>query len=113
MLHQPSVLMYIKSYYVHQFINIIRAMDAMTDTEVQKKFKEVMNQVCDDHAPIIITRESEPAVVMMSLEDYNSIQETLYLLRSPKNAERLTKALHELKEGRYEKHNLIDFKDVK
>ncbi len=72
-------------------------MDAMTDTEVQKKFKEVMNQVCDDHAPLIITRESEPPVVIMSLEDYNSLQETLYLLRSPKNAERLVKALQKLK----------------
>ncbi|WRH64916.1 MAG: hypothetical protein RSE13_13005 [Planktothrix sp. GU0601_MAG3] len=40
-------------------MTIIRAMDAITDTEVQKNFTAVMNQVCDDHAPIIMTRESE------------------------------------------------------
>jgi prevent-host-death family protein len=83
-------------------------MDAITDTEVQKNFTAVMNQVCDDHAPIIMTRESEAPVVIISLEDYNAIEETLYLLQSPKNAERLTKALQELKQENYQKHDLIE-----
>ena len=83
-------------------------MDAITDTEFQKNFTAVMNQVCDDHAPIIMTRESEPPVVIISLEDYNAIEETLYLLQSPKNAERLTKALQELKQENYQKHDLIE-----
>lgn len=67
-----------------------------------------MNRVCDDHAPIIITRESEPAVVMMSLEDYSAMEETLYLLKSPANAQRLYKALEKLKEGNYQKRDLIE-----
>jgi len=67
-----------------------------------------MNQVCDDHAPIIMTRESEPPVVIISLEDYNAIEETLYLLQSPKNAERLAKALQDLKQENYQKHDLIE-----
>ncbi|HAN75484.1 MAG TPA: type II toxin-antitoxin system prevent-host-death family antitoxin [Planktothrix sp. UBA8402] len=83
-------------------------MDAITDTEFQKNFTAVMNQVCDDHAPIIMTRESEPPVVIISLEDYNAIEETLYLLQSPKNAERLAKALQDLKQENYQKHDLIE-----
>ena len=83
-------------------------MDAITYTQARKNFTAVMNQVCEDHAPVIITRQSQQPVVMMSLEDYNAIEETLYLLRSPKNAQRLYKALDELKQGKYQPHDLIE-----
>ncbi|WP_036485039.1 type II toxin-antitoxin system Phd/YefM family antitoxin [Myxosarcina sp. GI1] len=83
-------------------------MDAITYTQARKNFTSVMNQVCDDHSPIIITRQSESPVVMMSLEDYNAIEETMYLLRSPKNAQRLYKGLEQLKEGKYQQRELID-----
>lgn len=83
-------------------------MDAISDTHAQENFQTVMTQVCEDHAPVIITRESEQAVVMMSLEDYHSIEETLYLLRSPKNAQRLYKALDELRNEQYQEHDLIE-----
>lgn len=82
-------------------------MDAITYTQARKNFTCVMNQVCENHAPIIITRQSEKPVVIMSLEDYSSIEETLYLFRSPKNAQRLYKALGELKQGKYKSHELI------
>ena len=58
-----------------------------------------MEQVCDDHAPIIITRKSQRSVVMISLEDYQALEETAYLLRSPKNARRLLEAVAELEAG--------------
>ena len=45
-----------------------------------------MDRVCEDHAPIIVTRKASSSVVMMSLEDYEALEETSYLLRSPKNA---------------------------
>ena len=83
-------------------------MDAITYTQARKNFSNVMNEVCENHAPIIITRQSQKPVVMISLEDYNAIEETLYLLRSPKNAQRLYKALDELKQGKYESHDLIE-----
>ncbi len=67
-----------------------------------------MNQVCEDHAPVIITRQSQKPVVMMSLKDYNVFEETLYLRRSPKNAQRLYQALDELKQGKYQQHDLIE-----
>lgn len=56
-----------------------------------------MDGVCVDHDPVIITRNRDQAVVMMSLEDYESLQETAYLLRSPANARRLLESLSELK----------------
>ena len=83
-------------------------MDAITYTQARKNFSSVMNQVCDDHAPVIITRQSERPVVMMSLEDYSAMEETMYLLRSPANAQRLYKALKKLKEGDYQKRDLIE-----
>ena len=87
-------------------------MDAITYTQARKNFSAIMNRVCDDHAPIIITRQSERPVVMMSLEDYNAIEETMYLLRSPKNAQRLYKALEELKQGKYQKRELIEEEEI-
>ncbi len=83
-------------------------MDAITYTQARKNFTSVMNQVCDDHAPIIITRQSERPVVMMSLEDYSAMEETMYLLKSPANAQRLYKALEKLKEGQYQQRDLIE-----
>jgi len=55
-----------------------------------------MDQVCDDHDPVIITRNREQAVVMLSLADYESLQETAYLLKSPANARRLLESIEQL-----------------
>ncbi len=83
-------------------------MDAITYTQARKNFANTMHQVCDNHAPLIITRQNEKPVVMISLEDYNAIEETLYLLRSPKNAARLAKALIAIKKKKYYKRKLIE-----
>ena len=55
-----------------------------------------MEKVCDHHAPMIITRKNSRSVVMISLEDYQALEETAYLLRSPKNARRLLESIAEL-----------------
>lgn len=68
-------------------------MDAVSYTQIRQNFSETMNNVCESHRPIIITRQKSDPVVMLSLEDYNAIEETLYLLKNPRNAERLSKAL--------------------
>ena len=83
-------------------------MDAITYTQARGNFAETMNKVCDDHAPIIITRQNKPPIVMMSLEDYNSIEETLYLLRSPKNAARLMSSLRSYESGKLTEKQLIE-----
>ncbi len=58
-----------------------------------------MKRVCEDHDPVIITRKNSEAVVMLSLEDYESLCETDYLLQSPKNAARLLDSVAELNTG--------------
>jgi antitoxin YefM len=83
-------------------------MEALTYTQVRKNFAEAMNSVCENHKPIIITRQNRSPVVMMSLEDYNAIEETLYLMRSPRNASRLLRSIANIKESRLKEHDLQD-----
>jgi antitoxin YefM len=56
-----------------------------------------MDRVCDNHDPVIIIRQKQQSVVMMSLDDFNVLEETAYLLRSPKNAESLDKAINDIR----------------
>lgn len=72
-------------------------MEALSYTKVRNQLSDVMKHVCQDHDPVIITRQKHPSVVIMSLEDYNAITETAYLLQSPKNAERLNEAVTDFK----------------
>jgi antitoxin YefM len=74
-------------------------MDAITYTTARANLAGTMDRVCEDHEPIIITRNSEQAVVMISLDDYNALEETAYLLRSPKNARRLLESIASLEAG--------------
>lgn len=74
-------------------------MDAISYTAARRNLAKTMDQVCDDHAPVIITRSKSPSVVMMSLEDYEALQETAYLLHTPKNALRLLESVAELEQG--------------
>jgi antitoxin YefM len=69
---------------------------AITYTTVRANLASVMDRVCDDHEPLIITRNGEQAVVMLSLEDYKALEETSYLLRTPANAKRLLAAVTQL-----------------
>lgn len=83
-------------------------MQAATYTQVRKNFAAVMDRVCDNHDPVIITRQNSRPVVMMSLEDYNAIEETLYLFKNPANAARLMRSLQDIKEKKYIFRELID-----
>ena len=74
-------------------------MDAITYSTARANLARTMDRVCDDHEPLIITRNKEQSVVMISLEDYQSLEETAYLLRSPKNARRLLAATAQLSGG--------------
>lgn len=75
-------------------------MDAITYSTARARLADTMNRVCEDHEPIIITRNGEQAVVMMSLENFNSLEEMSYLLRSPKNAKRLIESTTALEAGK-------------
>lgn len=74
-------------------------MKAVSYTALRSNLAKTMESVCEDHEPIIITRKSEGAVVMLSLEDYESLEETTYLLRSPKNLRRLVESIAQLEQG--------------
>jgi antitoxin YefM len=74
-------------------------MDTITYTKARAHLAKTMDQVCESHEPLIITRSGEASVVMLALEDYKSLEETAYLLRSPKNARRLIEAIAELERG--------------
>lgn len=75
-------------------------MNAISYTAARSNLAKTMEQVCNDHAPVIITRSNAPSVVMMSLEDFESWQETAYLLRSRKNAQRLLTSIADLENGK-------------
>lgn len=75
-------------------------MNILTFSEARAGLKAVMDDVCTDYSPTVITRQGGEAVVMLSLADFNSIEETLYLLGSPKNAGRLLESYEQLKAGK-------------
>lgn len=60
-------------------------MDSLSYTAARNNLARTMGRVCIDHAPVAITRQGSGAVVMMSMDDYQALEETAYLLRSPKN----------------------------
>jgi antitoxin YefM len=69
----------------------------MTYSYTRQHFAEVMDRVNEDRAPVLVTRQTGKAVVMMSLDDFNALEETAYLLRSPKNAKRLSSSIEQLR----------------
>ncbi len=71
-------------------------MNAISYTAARENLASTMDRVCTDHTPVIITRNRDQSVVMLSLEDFESLEETAYLMRSPANAKRLLEAIHAL-----------------
>ncbi|KXX62847.1 type II toxin-antitoxin system Phd/YefM family antitoxin [Rhodococcus sp. LB1] len=74
-------------------------MRTMTYSESRARYAEVLNAVVDDREEIVITRAGHEPVVMVSLDDYESLKETAYLLRSPENARRLLGSIDRLESG--------------
>ncbi len=83
-------------------------MDVITYTSARGNLAKTMAKVCDDHSPVVITRKTAQPVVMMSLEDFEALEETAYLLRSPKNARRLLESVAELEAGKGAEKELMD-----
>lgn len=82
-------------------------MRTTTYTDARNNLKGLMNKVCADHTPTVITNNAtKEEVVMLSLEDYNALEETSYLMRSPKNASRLLASKNETAKGKYKKRAL-------
>ena len=82
-------------------------MDAITYSTARANLARTMDRVCEDHAPLIITRNGEQSVVMVSLDDYQALEETAYLLRSPANGRRLLAAVTRLADGAGKERSLV------
>ena len=83
-------------------------MRSISYTSARSNLAKTMEKVCDDHNPIAITRKGEGSVVMISMEDYQALEETAYLLRSPKNTRRLISAIADLEQGKGEEKELLE-----
>ena len=83
-------------------------MRAISYTTARNNLASTMKQVCDDHDPIIVTRKNNEAVILMSLEDYESLNETAYLMQNPKNAKRLIESVEELSAGEGTERELVE-----
>ncbi len=83
-------------------------MDAITYTHARANLAGTMDRVCNDHEPVIITRNGDQSVVILSLEDFQALEETAYLLRSPANAKRLFKSIEQLEADRGQARELAE-----
>jgi antitoxin YefM len=83
-------------------------MRATTVTDFRANIATMLDRVSEDHVPLFVTRNGGRSVVVVSAEDWSGMQETVYLLSSPANAERLLEAVAELKAGKGIAHELIE-----
>jgi antitoxin YefM len=83
-------------------------MKAITYSAARQNLAKTIENVCRDHAPVIITRKTTDSVVIISLEDYEALEETAYLLRSPKNTRRLIESIAQLEKGQGTERELTE-----
>ena len=83
-------------------------METLSISDTRANFKAVLDRVVADKAPIAITRQKGEGVVIIAASEWSSMEETLYLLQSPKNAERLLAAIDRFNAGEGEEHELIE-----
>jgi antitoxin YefM len=83
-------------------------MKVLNYSDTRARLKDVMDQVVDDRTPVVVTRKRGEAVVMVSLADWNAMEETLHLMSQPANAQRLTEAIRQLEAGGGSEHDLIE-----
>ena len=83
-------------------------MRTMSYSESRARYAEVLNSVVDDREEVVITRAGHEPVVMVALDEYESLKESAYLLRSPENARRLLASIERLENGGGTSHELVD-----
>lgn len=83
-------------------------MRTMTYSESRAKYAETLDSVINDREEVVITRAGHDPVVIVSLDDYESLKETAYLLRSPENARRLITSIERLESGGGAQHELAE-----
>ncbi len=83
-------------------------MEVVNYTEFRKSLTKNLNKVNDDAEIVVVSRSKGKNVVVMSLEEYNAIQETLHITKSTANRKRLDTAIVEMEKGKFKKHALIE-----
>lgn len=83
-------------------------MKTMSYAESRARYAEVLDGVINDREEVVITRAGHEPVVIVSLEDYESLREAAYLMRPPSNARRLLDAMERLETGHGQTHDLIE-----
>jgi len=83
-------------------------MQTMTFSNMRQHLATAIDTVVDNHSPMIITRQNKDSVVIISLDDYRSIEETAYLMQSSTNASRLNNAISQLEANQGEVRELIE-----
>lgn len=83
-------------------------MQTISFSETRQHLAATMDSVVVNHTPVIITRQNKEPVIMISLEDYKSIEETAYLMQSITNATRLNSAISKLEAGLGTQRKLIE-----
>ena len=83
-------------------------MNVLTYSDARANLKDVMDRVVQDRTQVVVTRQKAEAVVLVSLEDWNAIEETLHLLSTTKNAERLRSSIRQLDEAKGSERELVE-----
>ena len=83
-------------------------MRVVNFSEARNNFKQVLDQVADDADYTIISRRDSDDAVVMSLDQFNGLMETVHLLSSPANVRHLEKSIEQYKSGQTETHELLD-----
>ncbi len=82
-------------------------MHTMSYSLFRSQLASTLDRVNDDHKPVMITRQNGKPAVVISLEDFQSYEETSYLMASPKNAQRLNDAIAQIESGKATQHEII------
>ena len=83
-------------------------MEIISYTNFRKNLAKMLDKVNEDRSTVLITRQNHEPVVLISLKDFNALEETSYLLVSPRNSGRLRKSLESAKSHQLESHELIE-----
>ena len=87
-------------------------MDVISSTALRENLAKVLDEVCDSAAPLIVTRQNARPVVLISLEEFRAMEETMHLLSSPANAERLLRSIANAEAGNFVEHDIIEPDDT-
>ena len=83
-------------------------MEVVNFSELRKEMNRVMDACCNNHDITVVTRQKKPPVVIMSLKEFNALEETLYLMKNPNNYAQLLKSIKHVQRGQVKPHTLIE-----